>query len=147
MRAIAVASVVSLALVGLYLGLGGASYEPAAVADPCATRDWRDPQGLQEVAEQIVLSGLDGAACELGVSREQMVLAFANRDSLARFADEQGMSTARLEQVVRAGLVRSLEDAVRAGAIEPAIANLVRGVIERVPIDRILDVLALLPAG
>jgi hypothetical protein len=145
MRAIAVASVVSIALVGLYLGLGGASYEPAAVADPCATRDWRDPSGLQEVAEQIVLSGLDGAACELDVSREQMVLAFANRDSLARFAAEQGISTAQLERVVRAGLVRALEDAVRAGAIEPAIANLVRGVIERVPIDRILDVLALLP--
>ncbi len=50
-----------------YLALGGATYEPAAVADPCAARDWRDPDGLSEVLEQIVLSALDGAACELGV--------------------------------------------------------------------------------
>ena len=44
----------------------------------------------QQVGEQIVLSALDGAACKLGVSREEMVLAFASRDSLDRFAREQG---------------------------------------------------------
>jgi hypothetical protein len=56
MRAVAAAAAVSLALVAAYLALGGASYAPAKVADPCASRDWRDPGGLSEVAEQIVLS-------------------------------------------------------------------------------------------
>ena len=72
MRAIAWSVAATLALVLTYLALGGASYAPAKVADPCATRDWRNPQGLEAVGEQIVLSGLDGAACELGVSREEM---------------------------------------------------------------------------
>ena len=78
MRSIAWATVAAVALVVAYLALGGASYAPAKVADPCATRDWREPQGVEEVAEQIALSGLDGAACELDVSREEMVLALAN---------------------------------------------------------------------
>jgi hypothetical protein len=75
MRAIACSAAAVLILVGAYLALGGASYAPAKVADPCAPRDWRNPQGLQAVAEQIVLSALDGAACELHVSREEIVLA------------------------------------------------------------------------
>jgi len=53
MRTIAGALAVSLALVAAYLALGGASYAPAKVADPCAPRDWRLPQGFQEVAEQM----------------------------------------------------------------------------------------------
>ena len=84
MRPIIVAAAASLALIGVYLALGGASYAPARVADPCAPRDWRNPQGLQHTAEQIVLSALDGAACKLHVTREDMVLAFSSRASLAQ---------------------------------------------------------------
>jgi hypothetical protein len=145
MRAIVVAAVASAALVALYLALGGASYEPAAVADPCTARDWRDPGGLPEVAEQIVLSALDGAACELGVSREEMVLAFASGDSLERFAAEHGVSTRRLEQLVRAGLLRAIDDAAQADAIDPTIANVLREVVRRVPVSAVLDLLEQLP--
>ena len=114
MRAIAVAAGAAVALVGVYLALGGASYAPAAVADPCAARELRDPEGFEQVAEQIVLSALDGAACELGVSREEVVLAFSSRASLERFAREHGDSTEELESLVRAGLRRALDDAERA---------------------------------
>ena len=86
MRAIVWAAAASLALIVVYLALGGASYAPARVADPCSPRDWRNPQGLQQTAEQIVLSALDGAACKLHVSREEMVLAFGSRDALRAFA-------------------------------------------------------------
>ena len=67
------------AVVVPYLALGGASFEPTPVADPCQARDWRDPGDLSEALEQIVLSALDGAACELGVSREELVLAVRER--------------------------------------------------------------------
>ena len=39
------------------------------------------PSGIQEVAEQIVLTALDGVACELGVTREEIVLALASGES------------------------------------------------------------------
>jgi len=39
MRAIAWSTGAAALLVGVYLALGGASYTPAKVADPCAPRD------------------------------------------------------------------------------------------------------------
>ena len=145
MRALAWATAAATALVVLYLALGGASYAPAKVADPCAPRDWRQPQGFREVAEQIVLSSLDGAACELHVSREEMVLALANRDSRERFAREHGITNERLEQLVRVGLLRAIDDAERADALNPTVADLLRRVVRRIPVEGLLDLLDQLP--
>jgi hypothetical protein len=145
MRALAWATAASAALVILYLALGGASYAPAKVADPCAARDWRDPQGFEEVAEQIVLSALDGAACELHVSREEMVLALANQDSRERFARDHGISNERLEQLVRLGLLRAIDDAEEADAIGSTVAGLLRSIVIRIPVDELLDLLEQLP--
>ena len=135
-----------------YLALGGASYEPAAVADPCAARDWRDPDGLSEVLEQIVLSALDGAACDLGVSREELVLAVRSEESLDAFAEEQGISRAEAEQAVQDGLARAVDDAEEAGALPGFLASLARNAVESVPpwllleaIDRLDDLAGLLP--
>jgi hypothetical protein len=139
MRAIAWAAAAAVALVVVYLALGGASYAPAKVADPCAQREWRNPKGLERVAEQIVLSALDGAACEVGVSREEIVLALASRDSLRRFARDHGISQQRLEELVRSGLVRAIDDADRAGALNPGLAEFLRGVVSRVPVGELLD--------
>jgi hypothetical protein len=145
MRALAWSAAAAVALVVLYLALGGASYAPAKVADPCAARNWRDPQGFQEVAEQIVLSSLDGAACDLHVSREEMVLALANRDSRERFAREHGITNERLEQLVRVGLLRAIDDAEQADALNPTVADLLRGIVRRIPVDALLDLLDQLP--
>ena len=145
MRAIALAAAAAATLVVVYLALGGASYAPAKVADPCVQREWRNPKGVEEVAEQIVLSALDGAACKLGVSREQIVLAFGSRDSLNRFARKHGLSGKQLDELVRSGLVRAVDDAERAGAISPTTADLVRGVVKRVPVSGLLDLLGQLP--
>lgn len=146
MRAIAVALAVSLALVAAYLALGGASYAPAKVADPCAPRDWREPSGFQEVAQQIVLSALDGGACDLGVSREELVLAFESRRTLRQFARRHGIGTDELERILRSGLVRAVDDAQRAGALDPTTAGILRGVARRIPIEALLNLPDLLSA-
>jgi hypothetical protein len=145
MRAIAWAAAASLALVIVYLALGGASYAPARVADPCAHRDWRDPKGVQEVAEQIVLSGLDGAACKLGVSREEMVLAFGSRDALESFAQKHHVSTQKVDELVRTGLMRSIDDAEQAGALNPTVGDLLRGFVRRFPVTALVELLQQLP--
>jgi hypothetical protein len=141
MRAVAAAAAISLALVAAYLALGGASYAPAKVADPCAPRDWRDPGGLSEVAEQIVLSALDGAACELGASREDVVLAFDSRDELERFAGEHGIDDQALEELVRSGLLRAIADAERADALSMGLADRLRGVVRDIPVRSLLSLL------
>ena len=145
MRAVAWSLGAALALVVTYLALGGASYAPAKVADPCATRDWREPQGLSEVGEQVVLSGVGGAACEVGVSREEMVLALANMDSRERFAQEHGISAERLEQLVRDGLLRAIDDAEEADALNPTFADILRGLVRSIPVDELVDLLDQLP--
>jgi hypothetical protein len=145
MRAIAVATGAAVALVGVYLALGGASYAPAAVADPCAPRELRSPEGFEQVAEQVVLSALDGAACELDVSREEVVLAFSTGASLERFAQEHGVSEQELENLVRAGLGRALDDAEREGLVNSTLADLLRGLVARVPVAQLLDLLDQLP--
>jgi hypothetical protein len=141
MRAIVVAAAVSAALVAAYLALGGASYAPAKVANPCAPRDWREPQGFQRVAEQIVLSALDGAACKLGVSREEVVLAFADREALARFARRHGLGNEELEALIHSGLLRAVDDAERARALDSRTAARLRRAARRIPASELLDLL------
>lgn len=139
MRAIAWSTVAVVLLVLAYLALGGASYAPAKVTDPCTQRDWRGPHGLQEVAEQVVLSALDGAACDLHVSREDMVLALSSRDSREQFARANGISDQRLEQLVHDGLVRSIDDAENAGALGSTTAGLLRGIVANVSLDDLFN--------
>jgi hypothetical protein len=141
MRALLWSTVAAALLVALYLALGGASYAPASVADPCAQRDWSEPNGVAEVGEQIVLSAIDGAACKIGVSREDVVLAFENRDTLKAFGREHGVSEAELERLARAGLARAIADAENAGALTPRLADLVRGVVDRIPPGLLIDLL------
>lgn len=132
-----------------YLALGGASFEPTPVADPCSTREWRDPGGVQEVLEQIALSALDGAACQLGVSREDLVLAVRDEEALDAFAAEHGLSRADAERAVDDGLERAIRDAEEAGALPGFLASLARRAVDAVPPWLLLETLeglgALLP--
>lgn len=129
------------AVVVPYLALGGASFEPTPVADPCATREWREPGGLQEVLEQVALSALDGAACELGVSREDLVLAVRSEEALDVFAEEHGLSRPDAERAVQDGLERAIDDAEEAGALPGVVASLARRAVETVPPWLLLEAL------
>jgi hypothetical protein len=135
---VSLAVAASVAMAALYLALGGGSYEPTPVADPCAPREWREPEGVEEAGQQFALSALDGAACELRVTREALALALATEESRARFADEYGIDNARLEQAIRAGVIRAVDDAQDAGAIDPLVAAGLRAVAERLPLDELI---------
>ena len=124
-----------------YVALGGASYDPTPVADPCVQRDWRDPGGVQEVLEQVALSALDGAACELGVSREELVIAVRDEDSLDAFAAEHDLSREDAEQAVTDALERAIDDADEADALPDVLVSIARRAIDAVPPWLVLDAL------
>lgn len=126
--------VASAALVLTSLALGGASYKPPSVQDPCQPRPWRSPRGLDRIAQQLTLSALDGAACELHVSRETLVLALGTPQGRARFANDP-----RLAAALRAGLVRAVDDAERAGAIPGPLAAALRAAIESLPAGQLIS--------
>jgi hypothetical protein len=125
----------SLALVVTSLALGGSSYQPRQVSDPCKPRPWRQPNSVSTHAEQFTLSALDGAACKLRVSRETLALALAKPSSLDQFAQTYGIDQAKLEEAIRAGLDRAIDDASRAGVIDPFIADGLHALVSQIPLD------------
>ena len=68
-----------------------------------------------------------------------MVLALASKDSREQFAREHGITSSELEDLVRKGLLRSIDDAVNADALDSRLAGLLRGSVERVPLDQLFD--------
>jgi hypothetical protein len=134
-------ALIAALLVIAYLAAGGASYEPSPVQDPCKPREWRNPQGLQEIAQQFTLSALDGAACELRVPRETLARALSSPERRDAFARRYRIDDARLEAAVRAGLVRAIDDAERAGALSPIVAAPLREVVSRIPVKQAIELI------
>lgn len=135
---------VSLGVVVAYLIGGGASYKPLAVADPCEPRS-QEVLDQRGVFEGIVLSALDGAACELGVSREELAAALADETALDEFAAANGVDRARIEEAVRAGLIRAIDDAEAQGRLPAPIASIARGLAENAPVGVVVDLFEALP--
>jgi hypothetical protein len=138
---VGVAVALSLVLAGVYLAAGGASYAPAKTQDPCKHRPWRDPQGLEQITEQFTLSALDGAACKLGVSREELAQALATDEARQEFTESHGISDPELAVAVRAGLLRAVDDAEDAGALSPLLAGPARAMLRSVPLDQAIDLI------
>lgn len=115
---------VGLALVAAVLGVqlanGGGSFEPLRPADPCVARTVTSQSpGVEGLTERLVLLGIDGAACRLGVSREALTLQLAGpgeRSDREISALRQGLKTA----------VRQLD----ADGSLPAASDLVDEVLE-----------------
>ena len=138
---IASATAVAAALVLSYAALGGGRYTATPVADPCAPRQWRSPHGIEETLEQIALSTADGAACDLGVSREELVLALGSESDLNRLAEKHDLSRDEAEGAVRRGLDRAVDDAEQADAIGGRTAAALRGIADHLPMGLVLAVL------
>ena len=137
--------VVSLGLVAAvvvpYVALGGGRFEPTPVADPCEARAQPDAEGLGATIERIALLAVDNVACELGVSREELVLALRSEDAFDRFAAENGIARDEAEQAIRGGLVQAVDDAEEDGTLPGLLAPVVRKAAESVPPWLILETL------
>jgi hypothetical protein len=132
--------VASLVLVGAYLAAGGSSYEPEQVRDPCKPRPWSNPQNLGQIANQFTNSALDGAACQLGVSRETLAQALVTPESRKRFTERYGIDDEKLTKAIRAGLVRAVDDAEEAGALSPILAVPLRETLQRIPLEQAIEI-------
>jgi MFS family permease len=137
---LAVALVGGGAVVGAALARGAWDQGVYAAADPCTTTP--DPYpvgGLDGFAQNAALGALNGAACELGVSREELVLSI---DPDSGFADVQ-WDDATAERAIRSGLVRSIDDLEERGSIPGPVSFVLKGLAERAPVDWVLDQLGI----
>jgi hypothetical protein len=74
----AVAVALVTGVLGVQLAHGGGTFEPLQPADPCVERTvTSQAEGMDGLTERLVLLGIDGAACRLGVSREALTLELA----------------------------------------------------------------------
>ena len=136
-----VSCALAIALVAAYIGFGGTSYEPTPVANPCAPRPHREPSGTDERLELVVLAAADAAACRLGVSREELVLALRSTDELDQLAAKKGKSRDEVEEALRDGLVRAVGQAEDESLIGDTTAGALRFAAEHLPLGLLLDVL------
>jgi hypothetical protein len=138
---VAIAAAVAAALVVAYVALGGTSYEPSPVADPCAARPERRAGDTGERLELVLLAAADETACALGVSREELVLALRSVDELDELAEKEGRSRDELEDALRDGLVHAVAEAEKQELIGSTTAGGLRFAAERLPLGLLLAVL------
>jgi hypothetical protein len=120
-------------LIGVELAAGAIGFGGGTVADPCAQRAPFRGGGVDGVVQQVVLGGLDGAACRLHTTREELVLSLAPGSDVSL-----GRSRAEVAAAIRAGVLRSLDDSVRRGDVPAFLAPVLRQAVRRIPIDRLL---------
>jgi hypothetical protein len=91
-RAVAGAAAAALAAGAVYaVAFAGSERERIPIADPCtADRDLPDTGGIGGALQDFALTRLDDAACELGSSREELLLALFDEDARERFEKKYG---------------------------------------------------------
>jgi hypothetical protein len=159
-----IAVVLVAAVLGVQVAAGGGHYVPRRPADPCTPRPVAPiPAQLEPLAEQIVLLGLDNAACQLGVSRERLVLAIADARTLdprTPAALKEGLRVAvdrldregrlpkvsqllpeALDQAQLPGIAKTLLEAIPAGVVDNALPTgpLLRRTVDELNVGQLLQ--------
>jgi hypothetical protein len=132
--ALAALGLAAVVLIAVELANGALDYGESAVADPCQPREQFPGEGFEATIQRIVLDGLDGAACELNTTREELVLSVDPELGRDVEWDEE-----TLERAVRSGLLESIAEAEARGSIGGLEARLMREVVERAPLDWLIQ--------
>jgi hypothetical protein len=124
------------AVLGVQIAAGGAHYAPLRPANPCAPRPIPPiPAQLEPLAEQIVLLGLDSAACRLGISRERLVLALADTHTLTLqtpAALKAGLGDA-VDRLAREGRLPRVSQLLPQALAQSSLPGIAKTIIEAIP--------------
>jgi hypothetical protein len=132
--ALAALGVTAAVLIMVELANGAIDYGESTLADPCEPRAPFPGDGFEATIQRIALDGLDGAACELNTTREELVLSID--PELGRDVE---WDRETLERAVRSGLLEAIDDAEQRGGIGGLEARLLRAVVERAPLDWLIQ--------
>jgi hypothetical protein len=124
----------ALVLVAVELATGALSEPSPELANPCRPRAVHTGGGLDATIQRIMLDGLDGAACRLHTTREELVLSLGRGTGFRRRWDRR-----TIEIALRAGLLHSVDEAERRGDVPEFVASVLRRVIRAAPIDRLIE--------
>ncbi len=115
---------VAAVLIAVELALGALHFGAPKLADPCTAKPTLQGGGIDGAVQRLALSGLDGAACKLGTSREELVLSFS-----PAAGTKIHWSRATIDSALRAGLDRAAQDAAGSGFAGTVLAFLLREIV------------------
>jgi predicted MFS family arabinose efflux permease len=108
----------------------------AGVGDPChAPSDPYPGSGIDAAVQRLVLSGLNGAACDLGISREELVLSL---EPTAGIADVD-WDRATIERALRSGMLGAIQDGEERDGLPGWLAEGLSWAVERAPLSWFLE--------
>jgi MFS family permease len=138
--AVGAVGVVAVVLFAVELTNGARDVGEFAAVDPCtAPPDTYPGSGLDAVVQRIGLSALNGAACELGTTRERFVLSLDPNSGY----DDVSWDEETAEQALRAGAHRAIDDADERDSLPGLVASALRFVVDRAPIGWLIERLPL----
>ena len=91
--------------------------------------------GFDATLQRIALGAVNGAACDLGLSRERLVLSVAGTPGF----ESLDLSEAELEDALEAGLLRATDDAEDRGHLPGLAARVIRGAARIAPLTLLLE--------
>jgi hypothetical protein len=123
------------ALLVVELSLGAIGFGKPRLADPCTSKPAFHGGGLDGEVQRFALSGLNGAACKLHTTREELVLSFVPAAGTKRVRwDHQ-----TIEDALRFGFDRAFHDLEARGSVGFVIGQVLE-VVVGAPLDFFLDV-------
>lgn len=120
-------------LVVVELANGAAGRVSPAIARPCQPRTPFAGGGVSGTVQRVVLEGLDGAACRLQTTREELVL------SLSPSATSRRWDRRTIEAAVRAGLDHAIDVEERQGHIPGFLVPVLHRLVEETPFDKLIQ--------
>lgn len=113
-----VLAVMAVALIALELALGALSYGRPQLADPCTATATAGGGGIDATVQRFARATLDGAACQLHTTREELVLSFVPSAGTKRIRwDRQ-----TIDRALRAGLDHASHEIAGSGLLGNVLA-------------------------
>lgn len=125
MRRLRVLLALAAALLVVELSLGAIHFGQAKLADPCTAKPAFEGGGLDGEIQRFALSGLNGAACKLHTTREELVLSFVPAAGTKRVRwDRQ-----TIEDALRSGFDQAFHDTEQRGVAGFVIGHILEVIV------------------
>jgi hypothetical protein len=124
----------AVALLVVELSLGAVGFGKPHLANPCTEAPVFKGGGLDGAVQRFALSGLNGAACRLHTTREELVLSFVPAAGTTRVRWDRPT----IDAALRAGFHQAIKDTEHRG-VGGFVVGHILDIIVGAPLDFFLD--------
>jgi hypothetical protein len=124
----------AVALLVVELALGAIHFGKPKLADPCTSKPAFEGGGIDGEVQRFALSGLNGAACKLHTTREELVLSFVPAAGTKRVRWDRET----IDDALKAGFDQAFHDTEQRGVAGLIIGNILE-VVLGAPLNYFLD--------